>query len=757
MKDNVYIGARYVVSPEGEYDPQKEYESLSMVSYENSGVYVSRQPVPVNTPPTKETGDSYWALMFPVDPQIKDFEKQLQEMAANLNNAIANMQEEIANNNQNVLDQIAAKFAQQDAVITKATTDVANFIDTANHTITEYTKKVDDFIAEYEPPAEAYGLLPQLVITANPTATINAVQGSTVRTGTVPSSGVLYLNLNAYGQWRVTATFQAQEMSQNVTVDDVKQYTMNLTQAERDYKITITNNSNLPIIGESLYQVTGPNGFSQSHNMAVTTAWECDVPMAGTYTIEAKIANLLPSKNRTSGTTEYVPTSISGSIIYTTVDTATATVTNEQETTSATLSIPKLSVTLTNASTYQEIQIQPPVVTEKSTDIYQNSDFAFIPWARGNWFMRNSTSDFEATETISSLSGYSGGVELMPEQDPPNVELPTFTFISDNFKLSVDNSGGTIFYGNDSTEIRNNIQNYYNSKYGDTIIPVAINKRTGNIRGKLILDSYGWTLDDGSKITDNHIICNYIPAIGCTAVSGESNTYNLHAPNNDTLAAFKHPNVDAKGIAIGIYTTDSNGQPRGGLSLSNMLFNPGDTVNIPNYNNAVYFNVDHVALLMLLINSLFYHTPLTTTTPKKHQICRIYPPTNATLQYASSAGDQLSLPIWKNSVSLPQSNNKFKDSFNEFDYFGVLTSGTTNTPVNGENMRNYYLTGALAARFRSVVGTPNSPAWPIALHPSSGPLYATFLQSFSNGGISDHYVYAYQKGTSYSYPVFYIT
>ena len=152
MKDNVYIGARYVVSPEGEYDPLKEYESLSMVSYENSGVYVSRQPVPVNTPPTKEGSDSYWALMFPVDPQIKDFEKQLQDMAAQLNNAIADMREEIANNNQNVLDQIAAKFAQQDAAITKATTDVANFIDTANQTITEYTKKVDDFIAEYDPP-----------------------------------------------------------------------------------------------------------------------------------------------------------------------------------------------------------------------------------------------------------------------------------------------------------------------------------------------------------------------------------------------------------------------------------------------------------------------------------------------------------------------------------------------------------------------------------------------------------------------------
>lgn len=757
MKDNVYIGARYVVSPEGEYDPLKEYESLSMVSYENSGVYVSRQPVPVNTPPTKETGDSYWALMFPVDPQIKDFEKQLQEMAANLNNAIANMREEIANNNQNVLDQIAAKFAQQDAVITKATTDVANFIDTANQTITEYTKKVDDFIAEYEPPAEAYGLLPQLVITANPTATITAVQGSTVRTGTVPSSGVLYLNVNAYGQWRVTATFQAQEISQNVTVDDVKQYTMNLTQAERNYKITITNNSDLPIVGESLYQVTGPNGFSQSHNMAVTSAWECDVPVAGTYTIEAKIANLLPSKNRTSGAVEYVPTSISGSIIYTTVATTTATVTNEQETATASLSIPKLTVTLANVSGYQEIQIQPPVVTEKSTSIYHNSDFAFIPWARGNWFMRNSTADFEATEAISSLEGYDGSVELMPEQDPVNITLPTFTFSSNNFELRVDGSGDTIFYGNDSNEIRTNIQNYYNESYADIFIPVAINKRTGNIRGKLELAENGWQLDDGSPITNNHIIAHYIPAIGCTAVTGQSNLYNIHAPNNDVLAAFKHTSGTAKGIAIGVYTTDTDGLPRGGMSLSNTLFEPGSTINIPGYNNAVYFNVDHVGLLLLLFNSLFYNTPLTSGARRKHQICPIYPPNTSTLQYASAAGGKLSLPIWKDKISLPQSNNKFLDSFEEFDYSGVLTSGTTNTPVNGENMRKYYLTGALAGRFRSVIGTPNAPAWPIAIHPPTGPLYASFLHTFTNKlSISDPYVYSYQKGSFYSYPVFYI-
>lgn len=589
MKDNVYIGARYVVSPEGEYDPLKEYESLSMVSYENSGVYVSRQPVPVNTPPTKGTGDSYWALMFPVDPQIEDFKEQLNQMAAQLNNAIADMREEIASNNQNVLDQIAAKFAQQDAVITKATTDVANFIDTANQTINEYTKKVDDFIAEYDPPAEAYGLLPQLVITANPTATINAVQGSTVRSGTVPSSGVLYLNLNAYGEWRVTASFQAQEMSQSVTVDDVKQYTMNLTQAERSYKITITNNSDLPIVAESLYQVTGPNGFSQSHNMAVTSAWECSVPVAGTYTIEAKIANLLPSKNRTSGATEYVPSSISGSTIYTTVATATATVTNDQETASATLSIPKLTVTLGGASGYQEIQIQPPVVTEKSTDIYQNSDFSFIPWARGNWFMRNSTADFEVTETISSLDGYDGSVELMP---PPSQATEWKTVNTFHYSTGVYNSNGpaSLF-----SSARDTVAT-------DLLLAAGVFNGGYNVSTKMLkkLKTGSFSeYDDGTPVNDDDDLVVYIPAFQYQMENDVSKTVTVK--HGSPMSAFKDMNgTFHKGIGITLGEGSNPYEPSGPeprYPVNSNVPRYAPTTNLPLYE---LMRADHVIALFIL-------------------------------------------------------------------------------------------------------------------------------------------------------------
>lgn len=656
MKDNVYIGARYVVSPEGEYDPLKEYESLSMVSYENSGVYVSRQPVPVNTPPTKGGSDSYWALMFPVDPQIKDFEKQLQDMAAQLNNAIADMREEIANNNQNVLDQIAAKFAQQDAAITKATTDVANFIDTANQTITEYTKTVDDFIAEYDPPAEAYGLLPQLVITANPSATVTAVQGTTVRSGTVPASGVLYLNLNAYGAWRVSASFQAQETSQSVTVDDVKQYTLNLTQAERQYKIAITNNSDLPIVEESLYQVTGPNGFSQTHNMSVTTVWECSVPVAGTYTVEAKIANLLPSKIRTSGATEYIPSSISGSIIYTTVDTTTATVTNDQETTSASLSIPKLTVTLPDASEYQEIQIQPPVVTEKSTNIYQNSDFAFIPWARGNWFMRNSTADFEVTETISSLEGYNGTVELIEGEIVP---MPIW-----DMSISSD-----FLFNDGSTKSASPAQvaaaaKRYGEIFSNTIVPVAVSKQ-GKLLGAATTtnNSQEWVLmDSGESLASlDAVLCTYIPACKGTSSTRNGIRYvGLDTPDdNNCHRAFKLDNKVYRGIAIGENVLTSNGLATGGPNASlenntNVIKTAPSTREIPGLQNAYYLNIDHISLILNLIVFLFDGGYVSNSN-------RILPKA-VRQQYGAGSSNRegdFFADFIRNSIMLPQTSNSF--------------------------------------------------------------------------------------------------
>lgn len=676
MKDNVYIGARYVVSPEGEYDPLKEYESLSMVSYENSGVYVSRQPVPVNTPPTKGTGDSYWALMFPVDPQIQDFKEQLNQMAAQLNNAIADMREEIASNNQNILDQIAAKFAQQDAVITKATTDVANFIDTANQTITEFTEKVDNFIAEYEPPAEAYGLLPQLVITANPTATITAVQGTTVRSGTVPESGLLYLNVNAYGTWRVTASFQAQETSQTVTVDDVKQYPLNLTQAERSYKITITNNSDLPIVGESLYQVTGPNGFSQTHNMAVTTGWECPVPVPGTYTIEAKIANLLPSKSRTSGTTEYVPTSISGSIIYTTVATTTATVTNEQETTSASLSIPKLTVTLPDASAYQEIQIQPPVVTEKSTSIYQDSDFSFIPWARGNWFMRNSTADFEVTESISSLDGYNGSVKLMPEAVIPMPEW--------NMSISSD-----FLFNETSTKIASNAQvaaaaTRYNDIFSDTIVPVAVSKQ-GELLGIAGTNtSLEWVLNDTGEKLDSldAVLCTYIPASTGTSYAENGTRYvGLAEPTQANYhRAFKLDNKIHRGIAIGINVLTANGLATGAPNASlespaNIITTPPSTREIPGLQKAYYLNIDHISLMLNLIVFLFDGSYISNSNRVLPKAIGQVHGAGASNRYGDFFADFI-----RNNIAIPQTSNNLITNGNPIPYPATSSRAAYNNP-----------------------------------------------------------------------------
>lgn len=58
MADIRYIGARYVPRFMGTYNPTQVYEALDVVDDGNGVLYISKQPVPINTPTTD--GD-YWA------------------------------------------------------------------------------------------------------------------------------------------------------------------------------------------------------------------------------------------------------------------------------------------------------------------------------------------------------------------------------------------------------------------------------------------------------------------------------------------------------------------------------------------------------------------------------------------------------------------------------------------------------------------------------------------------------------------------
>ena len=80
MADLRYIGARYVPRFMGTYDSTQVYEGLDVVDDGNDVLYISKQPVPINTPPTNST---YWAEYG----RIQDFQDQIDA----INNEIADM------------------------------------------------------------------------------------------------------------------------------------------------------------------------------------------------------------------------------------------------------------------------------------------------------------------------------------------------------------------------------------------------------------------------------------------------------------------------------------------------------------------------------------------------------------------------------------------------------------------------------------------------------------------------------------------
>lgn len=86
--DNVYIGARYVPKFDGAYDPTKEYEPLTIVTYESNS-YTSKRAVPANTFPTNDT---YWAETGNFNAQVQDLSDAVNELN---NNTIPFLQSEI--------------------------------------------------------------------------------------------------------------------------------------------------------------------------------------------------------------------------------------------------------------------------------------------------------------------------------------------------------------------------------------------------------------------------------------------------------------------------------------------------------------------------------------------------------------------------------------------------------------------------------------------------------------------------------------
>lgn len=83
MANNVYIGNRYVPLFDGDWVNNKTYEPLTIVTYGNNS-YTSKKPVPLNTPPTGQTSDPYWALTGNYNGQISAINQRIDDLVDGL-------------------------------------------------------------------------------------------------------------------------------------------------------------------------------------------------------------------------------------------------------------------------------------------------------------------------------------------------------------------------------------------------------------------------------------------------------------------------------------------------------------------------------------------------------------------------------------------------------------------------------------------------------------------------------------------------
>ena len=73
-----YIGARYVPIIDGEYNSEKVYEPLTIVTY-NGSSYTSKKSVPAGTLPTNT---EYWALTGNYNAQVEEYREIAENVAA---------------------------------------------------------------------------------------------------------------------------------------------------------------------------------------------------------------------------------------------------------------------------------------------------------------------------------------------------------------------------------------------------------------------------------------------------------------------------------------------------------------------------------------------------------------------------------------------------------------------------------------------------------------------------------------------------
>lgn len=502
------------------------------------------------------------------DEALKKAEDDIAEFGKTLAEGLANQDKAIQDNNAAQLELINTRLGAQDEKLAAQDDKITRLQETTNSKLAQQDQKLEDFINNYNPVRV---MLPEVIVTTNEDANITAISPAGERTEKAVLAGTPTTFIcPAYGSWTFTAVSQIGTEEQALNIDDVKQYTLTFDIAPPTvYTIDITNSVGFATAARcfnaGVYQITGPNGYSQTFTSAANSTLNVEVDDPGVYTVEWKGANVVPHGD------SIVNTGVSR--IYTTVWSATAALSPASP--SATLyHMPSTMQFIFQGLTLPaEIYITPPTVTERSTSVeVTSSEYHFIPWVTGQWLF-GQTDGIEKGYTLTSLTEKTS-FSLAPEQlyTPQSVitTVPWPGNITATDTCTITDNQGTINAGH-------NLRDWY-SNLGICICGIS---RSGQLIGYIFESSgtpatgFKYYYEDGTDFLDDvQYMCIYVPSFdfglsteGETEVSGLNYVSGRYTDTNPIFKDFttKTPH---KAIAVSIMGLAKDGTLPLGLTYN---------------------------------------------------------------------------------------------------------------------------------------------------------------------------------------------
>lgn len=147
---NIYVGNRYVPKPDGVWDKEKNYESLSIVLWEGSS-YTSKKNVPAGIDINNE---EYWSLTGNYNAQVENYRRDVKDMeqrvntemedtTSNVETKLNETTDYVDNELNSVNQQLAQNVQQREEDVSRLNQKIDDNINSVNQQLAQTTSNVE--------------------------------------------------------------------------------------------------------------------------------------------------------------------------------------------------------------------------------------------------------------------------------------------------------------------------------------------------------------------------------------------------------------------------------------------------------------------------------------------------------------------------------------------------------------------------------------------------------------------------------------